>query len=228
MKKTLISTAIFAVLVLVLGFFGPELLDLYRLQRHVETSAAAYQANGGPWPQLADSCIGCHGTNGNSQHQGYPSLAGQPPAYIAAQLHNFSSGQRNSPTMGPLAMSLSDAEIKAVADHFSRQAVSENRWFEADAGLREKGRQLVAAQNCAACHGNNMMGRDQFPRLAGQGYDYLLAQFDTFASGRRIDPTGMMKTISSATSADDLKAMATYLASLAPEKPQTSPKDRQE
>lgn len=216
MKKW-ISGAVVAIVVVLLAIFGPELLDLYRLQRYVDTSAAAYEANGGPWPQLADACIGCHGANGNSQHQGYPSLAGQPTAYIAAQLHNFASGHRPNPTMGPLAMSLSDAEVKAVADHFAKQAVSENRWFKPDAALRDKGRQLVAAQNCAACHGDKLMGRDQFPRLAGQGYDYMRAQFDAFASGRRVEASGMMKTISTATSADDLKAIATYLASLTPE-----------
>jgi cytochrome c553 len=226
MKKW-ISGAVVVIVLVLLAVFGPELLDLYRLQRYIDTSAAAYEANGGPWPQLADACIGCHGTNGNSQHQGYPSLAGQPAAYIAAQLHNFASGQRSNPNMAPLARSLDDTEVKALADHFARQAASENKWFEADAALREKGRQLVTSRNCAACHGEQLMGRDQFPRLAGQGYDYMLAQFDAFASGRRVESTGMMKAVATAPP-EDLKAIATYLASLAPQRPTASSTGRRE
>jgi cytochrome c553 len=60
------------------------------------------------------------------------------------------------------------------------------------------------------------MGHDQFPRLAGQGYDYLMAQFRAFASDARTEPTGMMKSISTRTSPADLKAIANYLASLEP------------
>lgn len=201
-----------------LAWFGPDLLGLYRLDRYISASAAAYEASSGPWPHVTDVCISCHGVKGNSLHQGYPSLAGQPAPYVAAQLRKFASGERPNPTMGPLAMTMSETEIHHLADHFARQPVGDNRYFMPDAGLLEKGRQLVSSGNCAACHGGQLMGRDQFPRLAGQGYDYLLAQFDAFAAGARSEPTGMMKGIATAASAEDRKAMATYLASLAPPK----------
>lgn len=201
-----------------LAYFGADLVGLYRLDRYISASAAVYEANSGPWPHVSDVCIGCHGAKGNSLHQGYPSLAGQPAPYVAAQLHKFASGERPNPTMGPLAMTMSETEINHLADHFARQPAADNRYFAPDAALLAKGKDLVASGNCVACHGGKLMGHDQFPRLAGQGYDYLLAQFDAFADGARSDPTGMMQRIATAASAQDRKAMATYLASLAPQK----------
>lgn len=216
MKKRILFGAA-AVLVVLLLVYGRDLLDLYRLQRYIDDSAAAYQADGGTWPQLADVCMGCHGVAGNSQHQGYPSLAGQPARYVEDQLRKFASGQRANPHMTPLAMSLSDAERARLAEHFARQAPAANTSFEPDPQLREKGQQLVSKAGCAACHGERLMGGQEFARLAGQGVDYLAAQLDAFASGARSEPSGVMKTLSAAASPDERKAIASYLASLAPQ-----------
>ncbi|WP_316887333.1 c-type cytochrome [Ralstonia flatus] len=214
-KLILISvTAITAALALI--FFGPDLLDLYRLDRFIDASAKAYEADGGPWPHVNDTCFACHGVKGNSLHQGYPSLTAQPAVYLEIQLHNFASGARRSPNMGSLAMTMGDAQIKDLAEYFSKAAPVANHYFKPDPQLRGKGEQLVATGNCAACHGATLMGHDQFPRLAGQGYDYILAQFDAFASGSRSEPTGMMKRVAESTSPEDRKAIANYLASLEP------------
>lgn len=225
--KKLVLFGISAILALSLTAFGRDLLDLYRLGHFVEQSTAAYEANGGRWPQLSDVCTVCHGVNGNSQHQGYPSLAGQPAPYVAAQLRNFASGQRTNPNMGPLAMTMSEAEITLLSNHFAKQPVGENRAFEVEPGLREKGKQLVTAGGCTGCHGEQLMGHDQFPRLASQGRDYLVAQLDAFAAGTRTEPTGVMKNVAAAASPDERKAIASYLASLVPQNP-ASPKGHQE
>jgi cytochrome c553 len=214
MKKLLILLA--TILALLLAFYGRELLDLYRLISYIERSTETYEAEGGPWPQLADACVVCHGYQGSSEHPAYPSLAGQPAAYTATQLRRFASGERANPNMGPLAMTLSEAEILRLAEHFASQHPRENPSFVADAALSEQGRQRVTAGGCAACHGETLMGRDQNPRLAGQGYDYLLAQLEAFASGTRKDPSGVMNSLAAATSAEDRKAIAQHLATLAP------------
>lgn len=217
MKKTLLI-GIPLVVVLLLAMFGSDLLGLYRLQRYITTSTTAYLADGGPWPHVTDACMGCHGVKGNSLHQGYPSLAGQPVPYLETQLHNFASEARRNPNMGPLAMTMNDPQIKSLAEYFAGVPPVANRYFKPDPQLREKGQHLVAAGNCVACHGAQLMGHDQFPRLAGQGYDYLLAQFDEFASGTRSEPTGVMKNLAAGFSQEDRKAIATYLASLDPKK----------
>lgn len=216
MKRILLGLA--AIVVLLLIFFGRDLLDLYRLLSYVETSTAAYEADG-PWPQLTDACSGCHGDQGNSLHSGYPSLAGQPAAYLAAQLQHFASGKRSNPNMGPLAMSLSEAEIQQIAAHYAKQKPSAKPTFTVEPALVEKGRQAVASRACAACHGESLMGRDLYPRLAGQGHDYLLAQLEAFAAGTRRDPSGAMNALAATAPAEERKAMAHYLATLAPANP---------
>ncbi|KWR75057.1 c-type cytochrome [Cupriavidus sp. IDO] len=218
MKKRILLGAVALVASGLLAWFGPDLLGFYRLDRYISASTAAYDADSGPWPHVTDACVHCHGVKGNSLHQGYPSLAGQPAPYVAAQLHKFASGERANPTMAPLAMTMSETEISHLAEHFARQPAGANRYFMPEAALLGKGKQLVASGGCAACHGSGLTGHDTFPRLAGQGYDYLLAQFDAFAAGKRSEPSGMMKAIATAASAEDRKAMATYLASLAPRK----------
>lgn len=214
-KYILVGIAVVGIALMVV--YGPALLGVYRLTRFVAQSHEAYVAEGGPWPQLMDVCVFCHGVKGQSLHQGYASLAGQPAAYLEAQLRSFAGGQRANPNMAPLAMTLSDAEIKQLAAYYSRQPAMRKHYFEPDGAAREAGATLVKARACAGCHGEQMGGRDLSPRLAGQGYDYLLSQLDAYAAGTRRDPTGAMNALSATASPDERKAMATYLASMGAE-----------
>jgi cytochrome c553 len=214
MKKIILLGFIVSIAALLI-IWGPDVRDLYLLQKYFDASSHAAEVDGGPWPRLSDACIGCHGFQGKSQNQKYPSLAGQPAPYIAAQLKNFASGVRSNPYMTPLAITLSDAEIKLLADYFAKQHLADNSIYSPEPSLREKGKELVEGGACSSCHGGQLMGQDRFPRLAGQGYDYLLAQLDNFATGTRSEPTGVMKSIASAASHEDRKAIASYLASLA-------------
>ncbi|AFQ51855.1 c-type cytochrome [Burkholderia cepacia] len=218
MKKRMLLLAALVVAGALLAVYGPTLFGFYRLQRHIDATAQADDADGGPWPRTTDVCMGCHGVKGTSLNDAYPSLAGQPAHYVAAQLRAFASGQRANPTMGPLAMTMSEAEIARVADYYAKQAALDNRYFKPDARLRAKGEQRVTGGACVACHGAQLTGQAQFPRLAGQGYGYLRAQLDAFANGTRSEATGTMQRIAQAMSADDRAAVATYLASLSPVK----------
>lgn len=211
MKKLALRLLAIAVVVAAV-IAGPALLDLYRLDRYIKSSAQAYEAERGPWPQVSDACTGCHGVNGNSLNQDYPSLAGQPSAYLSAQLRRFASGERVSPIMNAMARSLKDGDIDAVAGYFARQRVDDNRFFTADQGLLEKGGQIVGAGGCAACHGDGLKGRETYPRLAGLGYDYLLKQLDGFADGTRRDPGQAMNQLAAAWSPHERKAIAAFLS----------------
>ncbi|VWC20482.1 putative cytochrome c precursor [Burkholderia arboris] len=218
MKKRIVVLAALVATGALLALYGPTLLGFYRLQRHIDTAAQAAEADGGAWPRVTDVCMGCHGVKGTSLNPAYPSLAGQPAQYVAAQLRAFASGQRENATMGPLAMTMSETEIAHLAGYYAKQVPVDNRYFKPDARLRAKGEQLVTGGACAACHGARLTGRAQFPRLAGQGYDYLLAQLDAFAQGSRGEATGTMQRVAQAMSADDRAAVATYLASVSPGK----------
>ncbi|MFJ4590952.1 c-type cytochrome [Pseudomonas moraviensis] len=166
---------------------------------------------------MTDACTGCHGSHGNSLNPTYPSLAGQPAAYLSAQLRNFASGQRLAPNMGPLAMTLSPDEVDLLAKFYARQSVVAHAAVSPDEGLKDQGKELVKTRGCTACHGAELMGHDAFPRLAAQGQDYLLAQLNAFASGERIEPTGAMQAMAAALSAQERQAIAAYLAALVPQ-----------
>ena len=215
--KKIIALGVIVVIAVLLAIFGRDLLDLYRLQSYITTSTEAYQAERGNWPHLTDACTGCHGSHGNSMNSRYPSLAGQPAAYLSAQLRNFASGQRLAPNMGPLAMTLSPDHIDLLANFYARQSVVAHAAVSPDEGLRDQGKQLVQTRGCTACHGAQLMGHEAYPRLAAQGQDYLLAQLNAFASGERIEPSGAMQAMAAALSAQERQAIAAYLAALVPQ-----------
>ncbi|MEQ8857007.1 MAG: c-type cytochrome [Pseudomonadales bacterium] len=194
--------------------FGSELLDYQRFSEAVETASAEAEAKGGAWPQLNGVCTPCHGADGNTINQLYPRLAGQPAAYLNAQLNAFASSKRPNPTMSSLAINLSPAEIEQLSAFFAAQAAEPNSTFEPDPQQRALGEQLSDVGNCAACHGAQLQGQGTFSRLAGQGYDYLVKQLQDFKTGARQDASGVMLPITVQLSEQDIASLATYLASL--------------
>lgn len=68
-------------------------------------------------------CANCHGAEGEGIAPSVPNLAGQHAAYIAAQLQLWKEGtRRNDPmnVMKTIADKMTDQDIDAVADYFSR------------------------------------------------------------------------------------------------------------
>ena len=81
------------------------------------------------------------------------------------------------------------------------------------AGDADSGKQK--SQACAACHGpegNSPTGPD-FPRLAGQRYDYLLKALRDYKSGERRNP--IMGAQVGGLSAQDMADLAAYYSSRA-------------
>jgi cytochrome c553 len=69
---------------------------------------------------LAANCANCHGTTGNAKGA-MPSLAGLPKSTIVEQMKAFRDGKRPATIMHQLSKGYTDAQIEAIADHFSRQ-----------------------------------------------------------------------------------------------------------
>jgi cytochrome c553 len=65
------------------------------------------------------ACAGCHGAAGRGIPAQYPAIAGQQPELIYAWLKAFSTGERASEAMGRVAVKMSDADMKAVAEYAS-------------------------------------------------------------------------------------------------------------
>lgn len=220
MKRTLIIIAIVAIAATVGAgaLYGGDILDGMQYEKAMARIGETDKANAGAWPQPQETCFVCHGPRGQSLNAWYPALSGQPKAYIAAQLHAFANDQRPNPYMGPLAKEMSDVQIDALATYFARQAPTRNEDVPADANLQQRGLALVQARSCQACHGEKLMGKDQAPRLAGQGADYLAKQLADFRTGARKDPAGAMNGIAATLSGEDVPAVARYLASVLPDR----------
>ena len=193
--------------------YGPELYGLLQLGKQVNQISQDDTRAGGTWPRPSEACIGCHGYGGNAGSQIYPHLAGQPEPYLRKQLMAFASGERGDPFMTPMALSISQRELDGLVAHFSKMAPLPNTTFHADAARVARGEALVKANNCAACHGQQLEGKDVYPRLAGQGYVYLRDQLNRFKSGARRDATGAMPAVVGALSQQDIDDLAQFIAS---------------
>lgn len=155
----------------------------------------------------AQACIGCHGSAGVSNSPMWPNLAGQRAAYIEAQLKNFKSGQRDNSTMKAMADGLSDGDIKNLAAYFASLPAKS---AGGDATLAAVGKDKAAM--CMGCHGANLEGRGQVPKLAGQHPKYLSKQLNDFKDGTR--KAGPMNAVAKNLSDDDIKALSEYLGAL--------------
>ena len=95
--------------------------DLKKLADHFSVQPAAKPrhplAANATAPAAAATCMACHD---NAALPTEPFLHGQQATYIASQMHAFRSGTRKNPVMEAMVKLLSDSDIKAVAEHFSR------------------------------------------------------------------------------------------------------------
>ena len=73
-------------------------------------------------PEKAAVCAACHGADGKAALPIYPHLAGQYSNYIEQALREYRAGTRKNPVMAAQAGSLTDADIRQLAEHFGRMA----------------------------------------------------------------------------------------------------------
>jgi len=66
-------------------------------------------------------CAGCHMADGVSTIPDNPILAGQHASYIVQALHGYRDGTRTNAIMAGMTMSLTDADIEALAHYFAMQ-----------------------------------------------------------------------------------------------------------
>jgi cytochrome c553 len=156
----------------------------------------------------AESCAGCHGADGISPNDTWPSLAGQNAAYLVRILGAYKSGAQTDVMMSPVAKSLTDAEIQNLAAYYSRLSCKPAAGAKA-AGDVAAGAAL--AKNCAACHGETGVGANPaWPDLAAQKAVYLANTLKAFRAGLRKDP--MMASVVRGLSDADIANLAAYYA----------------
>lgn len=69
---------------------------------------------------LAQTCAGCHGTQGYIKDSAFMPLAGMPSTQFVTAMKSFADGSRPSTVMGPLAQAFSAEEIQAMAEYFAQ------------------------------------------------------------------------------------------------------------
>lgn len=176
-------------------------------------------------------CTACHGVNGNSVNPEWPNLAGQGSAYIKEQLKLFRAGHRNNLVMYPLAVALTDDDIRDLAAYYSRQTPT---GLEADPATVKAGEALYRggdrARNipsCASCHGPRGVGMTTagYPKLRGQHAAYTIKALNDYAAEQRyVDVNSgektrsrnghMMTSIAKRLTDEDKAALASYIQGL--------------
>lgn len=155
----------------------------------------------------AAGCQGCHGSAGISSSAMWPDLAAQTTAYLESQLKKFKAGERKNAMMNPMAENLSDGDMQNLAAYFASLPA---KAAGGDAALVTQGKPKAAM--CMGCHGEQLQGKGQFARLAGQHPQYLEKQLKAFKSGER--KAGPMNALAQSLSDEDIKALAAYLGTL--------------
>lgn len=178
----------------------------------------------------AATCIACHGANGNSTNEQWPTLAGQNAVYIKSQLKAFHDKTRlDSLNMMPaMAAPLSDADMDDLAAYFASQTPT---GMEADPSYWKAGQQLYRGGDrnrnipaCMACHGPVGRGNPAagYPALRAQHAVYTVKQLTDYAADKRYtrndkgDSSGgpnaeIMRTIAGALTAEDMRNLASYV-----------------
>ncbi|MGM0433829.1 MAG: c-type cytochrome [Pseudomonadota bacterium] len=172
----------------------------------------------------ASACVTCHGAKGaGNGPAGWPGLAGMNADYLAKQLDDMASGERDNATMNPIAKGLSAEERRAVSEYYAEmEAPTEAPGTDASDSVVERGRAIAeqglwrkGVPSCVACHGpdGDGVGAD-FPALSGQHASYIENQFTAWQDGdRQNDPNELMASVAKRLTEEEIKAVAAWFAS---------------
>ena len=165
-------------------------------------------------PRFASLCAACHGPNGRGEMAGTPVLAGQHGFYAITQLFLFREGRRANEAMTAVAKTMSDDDMRgfaAVIDALPAVPAPPSP-TASDPARMAKGRELAGQHKCAFCHGDDLSGGQQVPRIGGQREDYMRDTLRDFKSGKRPGYTQAMGAAVSQVPVEDLDTLAWYAA----------------
>lgn len=168
-------------------------------------------------------CQACHGLDGNgvAGQPVWPKLAGQHPRYIYKQLTNFKAQERWNALMGPMAMPLTEEEMRNLAAYYSTlnqtPGVAKPELVELGEKIFRAGNPETGVPACSGCHGPAGLGSNlaRFPRIAGQYAEYTDQTLKYFRAAERAnDPNAMMRGVAARLSDQEIAAVAAYVQGL--------------
>ena len=166
-------------------------------------------------------CAACHGPDGNSPAPTFPKLAGQHADYLAKQLAEYKSGERQDATMNGMAAALSEQDIADLAAFYASQKVTLGKAAEDKVAVGQAvyraGNTATGVSACAACHSPTGSGNPManFPSLSGQHADYTVLQLKAFRAGERVNDAGsMMRGVAKKMTDAEIEAVSQYIQGL--------------
>lgn len=186
---------------------------------------------------LTDTCVACHGSDGNSVGPAIPNLAGISPNYMMGAMLAYKYDDedkleevidadpdfedvevfpRYSTIMGRIAKGYTEEEIKQIATYFSEEApVFPTQAFDA---AKAKAGKKLHEKHCEKCHEDGgRSAEDDAGVLAGQWKPFFLYTMSDYMNGDRAMPKKMKKQledISESVGHDGIEQLADYYASI--------------
>jgi sulfide dehydrogenase cytochrome subunit len=171
-------------------------------------------ASGRSAEALSGPCNGCHGTDGISQGDAIPSIAGMNAEYMTEAMVQFKEGRRNATIMNRIAKGYKDYELRKIARYFSSIEWKTVPSIQQET-LVARGRELHE-QHCAECHEDSGRYQDKdMPRIAGQRHHYLQTQLLLYYQGEEKlpQPSEMAEKLAEIAKGD-LPALSAFYSTL--------------
>jgi len=169
---------------------------------------------------MADTCAGCHGTNGQSVGPATPNLAGISEAYFVESMTGFKAlpkgkthaeDARPATIMNRIAKGYSDEQIEQMGAYFAKMPVYKAK-VPHDAKMAKSGA-AIYDKGCAKCHDENgALADDDAGILAGQWIPWMRYSMADFTSGHREMPKKMKKQVAKLSDAE-IESVLNFFAS---------------
>jgi cytochrome c553 len=178
------------------------------------TALPAAAANSPYAQRFTGLCAACHGGNGRMATPLTPVLAGQPSLYVITQLYLFREGRRGNEAMTAVAKTLTDDDLRGFSDLIALlpPVPPPPPATPPDPSRMARGQALAEQYKCLSCHGAELGGGEQVPRIGGQHEAYLQASLRGFHAGSRPGYTQAMSEAVSQISEEDLDTLAYFAA----------------
>jgi len=156
---------------------------------------------------LIENCYICHNTEGASQGDAIPTIAGLQKSYIVSTMTAYQIGTKTSTIMSRIAKGYSSSQIDAIATELAAKTYTGVEQ-QGDAVLVALGRK-IHDENCTVCHTDNGRASTTGSPLAGQWKPYLIATLDDFIAGNNSSlPQAMINQLSALSSQYGTEAVA--------------------
>lgn len=146
---------------------------------------------------LANTCAGCHGTNGVSQGPAAPTIAGLESDYLLETMLAYKSGKRHGTIMNRIVKGYTDDELEQIAEFYSKQTFQ--GFIQAYVGPKAKMGMKIHEEYCEKCHEDEGTSVEDVA-LAGQWMPYVEWTTYDYLNGKNHPEKDMKKAL------DKLKA----------------------